>query len=98
MLPTSPQRERPYLLKRAEVARLLDVSTRQVGRLLEDGSLSFVTIGRRRLVVADSLAELVRQRTRRALPQEDVIRARVRALAARPRLLRGASTKRALSR
>ncbi len=77
----------PYLVRRSEAARLLDVTPRRVGQLLEEGSLSFVTIGRRRLVVADSLEEFVRKRTRRALPPEDVIRARVRALVARPRLV-----------
>lgn len=45
-----------------ESARMLGISRRGLYRLIEDGTLRTVTLGRRRLVPADELSRLIQPR------------------------------------
>ena len=71
------------LVSRADAAQLLAVSPRRIGPLVKSGELEVVKIGRQKRLVRESLLDLIERRRQRAVPPADVVRERLRAMAAR---------------
>jgi excisionase family DNA binding protein len=57
--PNPPRTSRRPLLTAAEVARILNISIRQVRRLIKDGKLPIVRVGRAVRIRPESLDKLI---------------------------------------
>jgi excisionase family DNA binding protein len=57
--PKLPRRSRRSLLTAAEVAEILNVSTRSVRRLIKDGKLPIVRVGRAVRILPEALETLI---------------------------------------
>ena len=71
------------LLGDTEAGRVAGLGARRIRQLKAAGALEYVQVGKRKLVVRQSVVEFVERRRQRAVPPADTAREKLRAMARR---------------